>query len=212
MNNFIFLPGLGFDVNIWQKNFANLNPKLIALPPLTKKTSLHTIITELNLQIPKGTMLIGWSLGGLLALALSYYFPEKIKKVLIIASTPKFLSDINWPGIPSALPAIRLKKKLLQYALFPLKNQAYKELLINHQLPLCENYLELLWATDLRSELAHLQTPVTFMNGERDCIIPIETFKALETINKKAKLITIKNAGHALPLSHSEEIMYEILT
>ena len=41
-------------------------------------------------------------MGGPLAMALAARYPERVERIIAIASTPKFIEDENWPGMPSA--------------------------------------------------------------------------------------------------------------
>ncbi|MHB1543927.1 MAG: alpha/beta fold hydrolase [Gammaproteobacteria bacterium] len=42
-------------------------------------------------------VILGWSLGGLVALELALRFPERIRGLILVCTTPRFLSGPDWP-------------------------------------------------------------------------------------------------------------------
>ncbi|MFN3785553.1 MAG: alpha/beta fold hydrolase, partial [Thiothrix sp.] len=68
--------------------------------------SLPAAVTRLGPQIPHGAVVVGWSLGGLLAQSLAYALPEKVAALVMVASTPKFVAEGAWQhGVSSDLLA-----------------------------------------------------------------------------------------------------------
>ena len=50
-------------------------------------------------HIPANCILIGWSLGGLVAQQIAHSYPEKLKQMVLICSSPKFSKSADWPSI-----------------------------------------------------------------------------------------------------------------
>ncbi len=46
--------------------------------------------------VPENTGLLGWSLGGMLALALAHRYPQKVRRLLMLCSSPKFVQSDDW--------------------------------------------------------------------------------------------------------------------
>ena len=51
----------------------------------------------LDAEIPDGSSLVGWSLGGLLAQGLVLHKPEKYSRLVLIASNAQFQQSAQWP-------------------------------------------------------------------------------------------------------------------
>lgn len=87
----------------------------------TKFKSIHDIADALLPHLPDQAVYIGWSFGGLLALSIAARYPERVKRIVGIATSPKFIEDKNWLGLPqpgfkeSFLPEIQ---KLGLYQVF----------------------------------------------------------------------------------------------
>lgn len=101
----VFFHGWGFDSRIWLPLVPQLSRDyqiiLIDLPGFG-----HTPIMEWELfkkflleQLPKHFALIGWSMGGLYAIRLAVEEPDRVYKLINIASSPRFLYTDLWPGV-----------------------------------------------------------------------------------------------------------------
>lgn len=58
--------------------------------------SLQQTLAQLIPYIPENAIIMGWSLGGLLAQALAHALPERVAGLILVASTPKFVADETW--------------------------------------------------------------------------------------------------------------------
>ncbi len=63
--------------------------------------TLTAVVAQLAQQIPPQSLVLGWSLGGLIATQLALDFPDKIKALALVASSPCFLAKTDWPGMES---------------------------------------------------------------------------------------------------------------
>ncbi|CAA6801720.1 MAG: Biotin synthesis protein BioH [uncultured Thiotrichaceae bacterium] len=67
-------------------------------------TSIDGIAELLLPHIPQGAVIMGWSLGGLVAQALAVKYPERVAALILVASTPCFVQHDNWAyGLPQAV-------------------------------------------------------------------------------------------------------------
>lgn len=90
----VLLHGWGFQPGIWspvveamrQRGVASeiLTPAL----PLSENMSQASALESLFVSLPEKTHLVGWSLGGELALAFASCFPERVDTLTLISSTP----------------------------------------------------------------------------------------------------------------------------
>lgn len=207
----VFLSGLGFAVEIWSGISCSTEKCFLKLPSLNADYSLETILHYLNDHIPYGATVVSWSLSGLLSLFYAHYFPNKNHRFILVASTPKFLAADDWPGL-GIVSKSTLEKKFTSYVQYPSRNLAIKRALTKLRRPICSNYLTLLSTLDARAHLKTLTVPLTLILGERDCIVPSIIGNAICTLNPKLKLVSLPNAGHAIPITHKRVIEHEIST
>ncbi len=131
----VFIHGWGLNSGIWQPLVEQLsaNYKVITvdLPGfglnVEQQLSLYSIDNVVALVadvIDEPAVIIGWSLGGLVATQLACRFPEKAKALVTVASSPFFIEQVadnktelstiktqgdtelaNWPGIKAQILA-----------------------------------------------------------------------------------------------------------
>uniref|UniRef100_A0A1A9UKI9 AB hydrolase-1 domain-containing protein n=1 Tax=Glossina austeni TaxID=7395 RepID=A0A1A9UKI9_GLOAU len=63
---------------------------------LTRRFDIIDIISH---HLPNKSILVGWSLGGLIASQIAIQHPKKFYGLIIISSSPYFCEEKNWPGI-----------------------------------------------------------------------------------------------------------------
>lgn len=61
--------------------------------------NLQIVTIAVAQHIPANCILIGWSLGGLVAQQIAHSYPEKLKQMVLICSSPKFSKSADWPSI-----------------------------------------------------------------------------------------------------------------
>ncbi len=57
---------------------------------------LNNLLTNLAIQLPENAYFLGWSLGGLIAIAFAKKYPEKVNKLILMGSTPRFVQESDW--------------------------------------------------------------------------------------------------------------------
>ena len=162
--------------------------------------------------LPNNPILLGWSLGGLLAINIAKKI--KISQLILLASTPKFIKDNSWSyGIDannfeqfSNTLQLNLSKGLKHFVSLQTNNKAQLKSL-NHSidaLPANSNALnqglDILLNTDLRKQLKQLSIPVQVILGSRDTLVPADIVKWYDKQN--ISTVTL-NTGH-LPFLHQE--------
>ena len=58
--------------------------------------TLQSWADDLAHQLPDNAMLLGWSLGGQVAMRAALDHPHKVKRLVLLASTPKFVATADW--------------------------------------------------------------------------------------------------------------------
>jgi pimeloyl-[acyl-carrier protein] methyl ester esterase len=167
--------------------------------------------------------LLGWSLGGQLALDLAAALPVGIQRLALIATTPRFLKSANWRcGTPRPLLA-RLVHRLHSEGERAVGD--FLALLASGSAPrtrarvlsklrsalrmhggACPEALSAGLARlrdgDLRSALPLVRMPALVIAGQRDRIIRPTAVRALAHALPDARYLEITGAAHAPFLSH----------
>ena len=233
----VLLHGWGFLPGIWGLVIEQLRQRGITAPietptlPLNGNISQLTAIESLFETLPDTAHLVGWSLGGELALAYALCFPERVSSLTLISSTPCFMNRPDWElGQPATLlddfdqrliesPAALLKRFSSLIRLgdnTAVRDRKLTEALQNQSEPDAERLtagLKFLRTIDLRAT-CNSQTelpPIALIHGSADNVVPLAAAQWLAS-ELKAPLTTIEQASHALPLTHAEQIANRLVS
>jgi putative pimeloyl-BioC--CoA transferase BioH len=101
----VLLHGWGMNSQVWQPLLPDLAQRAqvtcIDLPGHGANShlplgTLAEAVAQLAPHIPQDAVVMGWSLGGLIAQGLAHALPERIAALILIASTPKFVAEADW--------------------------------------------------------------------------------------------------------------------
>jgi pimeloyl-[acyl-carrier protein] methyl ester esterase len=227
----VLLHGWGFLPSIWhavtdQLERHGVKTSINTPPlPLSGNVSQLTAIETLFDTLPESAHLVGWSLGGELALAYTLCFPERVKSLTLISSTPCFMHRPDWElGQPATLlddfdqrllenPVALLKRfsSLIRHGdSTAMRDRALSELMQQKAEPDTERLtsgLKFLRTIDLRAACI-AQTdlpPISLFHGSEDGVVPLAAAEWLSN-ELKARITIFDHASHALPLTHAKEI------
>ncbi|GHU13469.1 pimeloyl-[acyl-carrier protein] methyl ester esterase [Betaproteobacteria bacterium] len=203
----------------------------IALPlpghahaPQAAAATLESWASALAARVPHGSTVVGWSLGALLALELAALQPERVRALVLISATPRFVADADWAygldartvvsfleGYASA-PGATLRRF---FALQTLGDAARRTLLPRLEAAsqphpdaaqaALQDGLHLLASSDVRPRLAAIRVPVQLIHGACDALMPLAAANWLATALPQAKLSVLEDCGHAPLLSRPAE-------
>ncbi len=201
------LPGHGHSETLNPFTLESINQALCKILPLEPCT------------------LVGWSLGATVALDLAARFPQRVKKLVILAGNPCFVKNEDWPGVK----AVTLEKfaaelqtdchaTLLRFLSLQVKGLAnYKTVLkeLKTALQACEaptpeilqSALHILQQQDLRPQLARLSCPVQVILGSHDTLVPVAVAEPMRALAPRLQITVIDKAGHVPFLSHSAHLI-----
>ncbi len=204
------LSGWGFSSGIFKYlNNTHLNFQGLDYQHLADK-SLDDIAHHLSQDLADNSALMGWSFGGLLGIKLAELYPNKVKKLILLASQAKLLASPGWAGIKQdnanaflhnmqTNPTQQLKR-FHQLACFPSRDKTLRSLLKSHCLSTQTNslrqLLEHLFETDLRQTYSQLNHDILHLSYEQDAVLAQNTTH-IQQLNKQATIITLNGMGHA---------------
>lgn len=151
--------------------------------------------------------LLGWSLGGILVQHLALRFPARVDRLILIASTPRFVTAADWPhGLADAAVRV-LARDFKRAPALTLENFRRLQFQGEDSLPtaaLAEvepatalGGLELLRQVDLRAQLSAITQPTLVLHGSEDVIIPIGAGRYLAEKIPHALFHEVQGGGHA---------------
>jgi len=239
----LLLHGWGMNKAIWYQLIQDLQTdiSIVAvdlpgygaenyIPETYTAQSLATAIAP-YLENAHQTIVLGWSMGGLVAIELAKTYPEKISQLILVASNPKFVQSSDWPFAVEEQVFINfandlkkdIKKTIRRFiAIQAMGSKTAKEdikqicALIEQQ-PATDydslnKGLEILLSSDLRNDLLNLTLPVLIIAGNKDRLVSVKALEFLSEQKLKQQqdnisLEIISGAGHAPFISHQEIFM-----
>jgi len=232
----VLLHGWGFNSAVWHKVAdelaENSRVTVIDLPgfgrSVDEKTAyeMNTLVDLLIKVIPQNSILLGWSMGGLIAQAIALKYPLYLKKLILLGSNTQFMASESWPN---AMKAAVLEgfiedlvgnfKKTLQVFLM-LQAQGgdnardvireLKEKLFTFGDPdedALRGGLLLLKNTSFVAQLENFKLPVYLMYGRLDTMVPLAAAKTMAEKIPQSKLYVFENSAHAPFISHYDEFI-----
>jgi len=186
-----------------------------------RERELEGIVAELSAAFSEPITLCGWSLGGQVALHWAGREPDKVRRLILVASTPCFAERPDWTfGMESAVLekfAAELEanhaatlRRFIALQLRGSENErellaVMRERLFSRGEPdmaALRAGLHILRDADQRAELLDIRQPTLLIAGERDKLTPPEASRYMGQTMPSARLIEVAGAAHAPFLSH----------
>ncbi len=177
--------------------------------------------------LPDAAVLCGWSLGGMIALDLARRYPQKVARLILLGTSPRFVSCSGpdaWPyGLDSATvagfidsfgrdPKATLNRFVALQALGDSDRREVaarlNEALANTDEGATDGLaagLHLLANIDLRAAVSQIRQPVRLLHGARDALMPLAAAEWLAAQLPDARLTRFDGCGHAPFLSRPAE-------
>jgi pimeloyl-[acyl-carrier protein] methyl ester esterase len=187
--------------------------------------TLQSWADDLAQALPDNAMLLGWSLGGQVAMRAALDHPDKIARLILLSATPKFVAADGWArGMAAAdLEAFGTalladpQATLLRFMSLQTRGVPEQKVLLQHlrqsmlatpqaDADALSSGLNILRRTDLRAELPQLAQPALVLHGALDTLTPPAAGVWLADTLPAAQHIEFARAAHAPHLSHAEEV------
>lgn len=227
----VLVHGWGVNSTVWQPIVSTLEQHftlyLIDLPgfghsaPL-EEYSLQSISEAILQVVPSSATWCGWSLGGVIATYAAIHYPQRVSKLIQVASSIKFVADGDWPGVEADVFdnfQLGLQKNASKTLSRFIALQAMgcasarqdgatlKKLLADtppaQQAALQAN-LQLLSDSDLRSEFTGLQQPCLALLGKFDGLVPSQASEHVAALVEHCQVYLFEHSAHAPFISESE--------
>jgi len=220
----VFMHGWGQSASVWFEQSQRFDgAQFLNLPGHGGATDAPSAAwrNTMAAQLPASPcILIGWSLGGLLALDMALKNPAGIAGLVLVSSTPCFRQQPDWPHgcDPKTFAAFEAgihapdKERTRAMSRFfslmlhgdNLPRSAFNQLArlaVNRQHPpsfsgLAQG-LALLAGMNLRQKVGELAVPTLVLHGEQDAIVPVAAGIELAKHIPHAACHTFPDCGHA---------------
>lgn len=188
--------------------------------------TIHDIADCVVRELPDEAIYVGWSFGGLVAQAIAVKYPNRVKHIVGIGTTPRFIEANNWPGFPAAGfsavvdPLLKDGKEAkdflkmfyeFEFESINPKPDSYSEAqklwsspstisnnLLSERIAICDT-------TDLRDLFKSITCPIDLIMGDLDTNIPKEAFANIKSLNPNVKIHELVGVGHAPFWTHQQE-------
>jgi len=234
----VLVHGWGMNGAVWQQTVEKLSQHfrvhVVDLPGYGHSADVHAEdldeIAAMVLELaPQQAIWVGWSLGGIVATHIGLNHPERVSKLVTVASSPKFSAQRPWRGIkPDVLnmftqqlvedfqltierfmalqamgsPTARHDVKALKKAVLsrPLPNQ--NSLLLG---------LQLLADVDLRDKLQQLTMPLLRLYGRLDGLVPVKVATDLQELAPESQHFVFSDSSHAPFMTEPEAFCLQLI-
>jgi pimeloyl-[acyl-carrier protein] methyl ester esterase len=229
----VMIHGWGMHSGVWQPLVKRLSQKymlyLVDLPghgssrPV-EPYHLHALADAVAEMIPGVSDVLGWSLGGLVAQRIAINQPDRIRRLILVGSTPSFVQRDGWThGVDETLFTDFAEKvnhdyknAILQFLTLQCMKASDARPTIK-QLRLAFDTkptptqttlvraLQVLLVSDIRDEVSAIRKPTLLIHGDRDNLAPVQAAHWMMQQLPMGFLRVISGAAHAPFLSHTDQ-------
>jgi pimeloyl-[acyl-carrier protein] methyl ester esterase len=185
--------------------------------------ALSAAVEHVARVMPQRGHLLGWSIGGQFAIELARLVPDQIDKLVLIATTPQFIANPNWPHGKKAIALDQFAKNLkenyhatireflaLQILNHPDQRATISELQKAVSVRGAPDIahltagLALLRTNDLRDQIPNIRHQTLVIQGDRDALTSERAGHWLAAKIPTSQYEMIPFATHAPFLSHRD--------
>jgi pimeloyl-[acyl-carrier protein] methyl ester esterase len=187
-------------------------------------SSVDDMADRILAVVPESAIYIGWSIGGLIAASIAARFPERVERIIGIATTPNFVEDGDWPGLPkpgfkaafdmqtnAEFKAAMVEMLQAEFEAFPaLAKQRDHLLALNDasdlDISVCLEGIGIVDISDFRPQYRQLTCPVDLILGESDPFVPASSYPMIRALNDRIEIHPIASAKHILLWTHAQQL------
>ncbi|WP_117235633.1 pimeloyl-ACP methyl ester esterase BioH [Vibrio maerlii] len=244
----VMIHGWGMNGAVWQQAAEQLSQHftlhIVDLPGYGHSAESHgedlaDIANQVLAQAPEKATWLGWSLGGLVASYVAIHHPNRVNKLITVASSPKFaaekasinesgISKAAWRGIqPQVLTAftdqliddfkLTVERFMALQAMgSPSARQDVKQLkqaVFSRPEPNPRSLLaglKILAEVDLRDALEQIQSPMLRLYGRLDGLVPLKVSKELNLQLPHTECFVFSESSHAPFMTEHQEFCAQV--
>lgn len=228
----VLLHGWGMDSDCW----LPLLPALCAVGPVmaidlpgsgssrpSPDLAEENLLARLEAVLPAPCLLAGWSLGGMLAVALAQRAPHKVQRLVTLAANPCFVAREGWPAAMTPEVNAVFNQSFARHPLATHKRfigliaqgdvqerTLLKRLRQQSPAPMdvatAARALQLLTSMDNRVSFAGLRQPGLHLMAEKDALVPVAAASSMAALNPVQQVEVLPGISHGLLLSAPEQV------
>ena len=234
----VLIHGWGMSGKIWEEFSKVMKYKnklyIIDLPGMGKSEiikpyKIDNLIDKIHELIPEKVTIIGWSLGGQIAMKYYLKYPKAVNYLVCISSTPCFIKKNGWEFGVSRSFFSKFKNDLLNNWQRTLRKffllQTQKDEDIENTLKKLENdfmdeqpptkeglekSLEILEKVDIRKDIKNINIPTLIISGKQDTISDYKASIWMQSKIKKSQIFVFDSAGH-IPFINYQRKCFQLI-
>ncbi len=236
----VFVHGWAMNSAVWEECVEQLpdwiNVVLVDLPghgsmAEVPAASLDDYVQALVALAHRPVVWVGWSLGGLAVLRLAELYPQRVAAVMLVATNPCFVSQKNWPcavdesvfkQFASELNKNQ-EKTIRRFLALQVKGLADVMTVVRKLQRSIESRgqastqalnagLDILLNTDLRSSLKNIDSPLCWLLGAKDALVPSGLAEVLQNDFAQKNVTLLPQSSHAPFISQPEVFIKQLVT
>ncbi len=238
----VLIHGWGMHGAVWQPLVKSLSRRfylhVVDLPGMglsqpMASHELESVAAKLLEALPAEADVCGWSLGGLISMRMALMQPERVKRLVLVGSTPCFVNQSGKAAWQDGINAevfrdfalqvsVDYESTMLKFLTLQCMGSRDTRSIIKQlresfaerpspSVAALQDALDMLLENDLRPEIPMLQTPTLLIHGDRDTLAPVQAANWMSQHLPEASLRVIAGASHAPFLSHTEQFTETLL-
>ncbi|MCX8001195.1 MAG: alpha/beta hydrolase [Anoxybacillus mongoliensis] len=202
--NVLLLPGWGMKSDVFTPLIEALQLNDVKVVEWEHMRDVNHFLAKAEEALTVPSLVIGWSLGSLVALQLGMH--PYVTHLVCIGGTSRFTTSENYDAGWHARVVERMKVQLVRQ---PDKTiQSFIEMLwgeeeaqpfpyMHNRIPDLLLGLDYLLTTDVRDKLQQMDVPLLLIHGEQDRICPPQAAQYIYERTRNCTLTLLRNVGHA---------------
>jgi pimeloyl-[acyl-carrier protein] methyl ester esterase len=227
----VFLHGWGLHGGVWAETAARMSDRDVLTPDLpgyggqpgVTPYTAEALADALAASMPPACVVVGWSMGGMVALAWAMRHPGQVRALVLVGASPTFVNRPDWQlgitaevldGFAAGL-ADDYRATLLRFLSLQARGGDAARAVIGRlretvfargepDAAVLAAGLELLRGVDLRGEVGRARAPALVVHGGHDTLCPPGAGRWLAERLPDARLALHQRASHAPFLSHPD--------
>jgi malonyl-CoA O-methyltransferase len=226
----VLLPGWGMSAEVWRGWLPLLrrrcNVVLLDLPgfgrsPAQTNLSIAELLDQLKYFVPRHAVLLGWSLGGALALAFDARFRGHCAGLMTLTCNPCFVANDEWPTAMPTATFAQFQTRLAENTAGTLRRFLTLQVRGGDDERDMLRWLRtveacgaspqtLAWALnllaqfDVRGALQLCEVPGVHILGSADALVPLAAAAHIAALAPQHWLVVLDGAAHIPFISHAD--------